>query len=69
MQRMLAGGAGFAVRLGPGSALMLMVGEILEGFQRVGGGEVQTATRAEKAAFATLDPLVDQRGPSDRARR
>jgi hypothetical protein len=40
----LTGGAGFTIRLGPGSALMLMMGEILEGFQRVSCGEIQAAT-------------------------
>jgi hypothetical protein len=29
---------------GARGALVLMVGEILEGFQRVSGGEIQTAT-------------------------
>jgi len=65
----LTGSAGFTMRLGPGSALMLMVGEILEGFQRVSGGEIQAATRAEKAGSATLGALVHQRGPDERTRR
>jgi hypothetical protein len=46
------------MRLGPGSALMPMVGEILEGLKRVSGGEIKAATRAEKAGRATLSALV-----------
>jgi hypothetical protein len=57
------------MRLGPGSALMLMVGEILESFQRVSGGQIKAATRAEKTGAATLGALVHQRGPGDRTRR
>jgi hypothetical protein len=48
---------------------MLMVGEILEGFQRVSGGEIQTATRAEKAGAAILGALVHQGGPGERTWR
>jgi len=57
------------MRLGPGGALMLMVGEILEGLQRVGGGEIQAATRAEKAGDATFGALVHQGGPGERTGR
>jgi hypothetical protein len=49
--------------LWPGSALVLMVSKILEGFERVGRGEIQAATRAEKAGSAALCALVHQRGP------
>ncbi len=66
---MLAGRAGFALRLGPGSARVLVVGELLEGFQGVAGSEIQAATRAEKAGFAVLGALVDQRGAGYRTRR
>lgn len=48
---------------------MLVVGEILKGFQRISGGEIQAATRAEKAGSATLGAFVHQRGPGDRTRR
>ena len=57
------------MRLGPGSAQVLMVGEILEGFQRVSGGEIETATRAEKTGAATLGALVHQGGPGKRTGR
>jgi hypothetical protein len=57
------------MRLGSRSTCMLMVGEILEGFQRVSGGEIQTATRAEKAGAATLGALVHQGGPGERTWR
>jgi hypothetical protein len=57
------------MRLGPRGALMLMVGEILEGFQRVSGGEIQTATRAEKAGAPALGALVHQGGPGERTGR
>ena len=66
---MLAGSASFALWLWPGGARVLMVGEILEGFQWVGSGEIQAAARAEKAGFATLGALVHQRGPGYRTRR
>jgi len=46
-----------------------MVGEILEGFQRVSGGEIQTATRAEEARIATLGALVHQGGAGERTGR
>jgi len=65
----LAGGVGLTMRFGPGSAQVLMVGEILEGFQRVSGGEIQTATRAEKAGAATLGTLVHQGGSGERTGR
>ena len=54
---------------GARGALVLMVGEILKGFQRVSGGEIQTATRAEKAGAATLGALVHQGGPGERTWR
>jgi hypothetical protein len=57
------------MQLGARGALVLMVGEILEGFQRVSGGEIQTATRAEKAGAATLGALVHQGGPGERTWR
>jgi len=65
---MLTGGADFALWLWPGGALVLMVGEILEGFQRVLRCEIQAATRAEKAGPATPGALVHQRGPGERTR-
>lgn len=65
----LTGRASFAMWLWPGGALMLMVGKILEGFQRVLRREIQAATRAEKAGYATLGALIHQRGPGYRTRR
>jgi hypothetical protein len=66
---LLTGGAGFTMWLWPGSALVLMVSKILEGFERVGRGEIQAATRAEKAGSAPLGALVHQRGPDYRTGR
>ena len=54
---------------GARGALVLMVGEIVEGFERVSGGEIQTATRAEKAGVATLGALIHQGGPGERTGR
>ena len=48
---------------------MLMVGEVLKGFQRVGSGEIQAAARAEKTGSAALGAFVHQRGPGYRNRR
>ena len=45
------------------------MGEILEGFQRVSSGEIQTATRAEKAGAATFGALVHQGGAGKRTGR
>jgi hypothetical protein len=57
------------MRLGPQGALRLVMGEILEGFQRVSSGEIQTATRAEKAGAATFGALVHQGGAGKRTGR
>jgi hypothetical protein len=48
---------------------MLMVGEILEGFQRISGGEIQSTARAEKAGTAALGAFIHQGWPGNRSRR
>jgi len=48
---------------------MLMVSKILEGFQRICGGEIQAATRAEKAGAATLGAFIHQGWPGNRSGR
>ena len=57
------------MRLWPGSALVLVVSKILESFQRVLGGKIHAATRAEETGYATLAALVHQRWPGYRTRR
>jgi hypothetical protein len=48
---------------------MLMVGEFLESFQRVGSGEIQPASRAEEAGVATFGAFIHQCWPGNRSRR
>ena len=54
---------------GRGSTFMLMVGKVLESFQRIGGGKIQPATRAEEAGAAAFGAFIHQCWPSDSSRR
>jgi hypothetical protein len=60
---------GLARSLGRGSAFMLMAGKVLKGFQRIGSGEIQPATRAEKASAAALGAFIHQGWPGYRSGR
>jgi len=48
---------------------MLVVSKALKGFQGIGGGKIQPATRAEKAGSATLGAFIHQCAPGNRSRR
>jgi len=48
---------------------MLMMREVLKGFQRVGSGEIKAASRAEEAGVATLGAFIHQCRPGNRSRR
>jgi hypothetical protein len=48
---------------------MLVLGEVLESFQRIGSGEIQAATRAEKAGAAAPGAFIHQGWPGYRSRR
>lgn len=68
-QRGLARGPVLAPRLGGGSASMLVVGKVLESFQRIGSRKIQSATRAEEAGAAALGTLIHQAWSGNRSRR
>jgi hypothetical protein len=48
---------------------MLMVGKVLEGFQRIGSGKIQPASRAEEAGIAALGAFIQQCRAGYRSRR
>lgn len=48
---------------------MLVMGKVLKGFQRINGGEIQPAMRAEKAGSAAFGAFIHQCGPDNRGRR
>ena len=48
---------------------MLMVGKILESFQRIGSGKIQAATGAEEAGLAAFGAFIHQGGAGNRSRR
>ena len=48
---------------------MLMVGKVLESFQRVGSGKIQSASRAEEAGVTTFGAFIHQGWAGNRSRR
>jgi hypothetical protein len=48
---------------------MLMLGKVLEGFQRVRSGKIKAASRAEEAGVATSGAFIHQGWPGNRSRR
>src|ERR1700724_4129891 len=61
--------AALAWTLRRGSTLVLMLGKVLKGFQRVRGGEIQAAVGAIKARSAVLAAFIHQCGPGYRSWR
>jgi hypothetical protein len=49
-------------------ALMLMMRKTVEGFQRIGGGEIQAAAGAEETCTASLSAFIHQGGTGHRNR-
>jgi len=48
---------------------MLVLSEVLKSFQRIGSGEIQAATRAEKAGAAAPGAFIHQGRAGYRSRR